>query len=355
MRERGRRLRNMDEFAAVSGVSRPTVSKYFHDPMSVRPSTRLRIEEALEKYEFRPNVYAVNQNRRQTRTIGVVVPYLADPFFAEIARVIERRCVELGYRPLLFSANGDHAVEAEVLDSLLALKPAGALIAPHANPDETDALAAFARRVPTVLFDSRIEGLGAAFVGHDNEHSIAELVDYLCDTGPAPSYFEMEPVNPNADMRRRVYARAMERRGLQPMVVRVPGTGWDFEAIGRREGLRVLREGALPSQTVLCGNDRLAIGLLSAAFALGVTVGKHASCALRVAGHDDHPFSRYACPALTTVRQNYDAIADASLEALFAAIEGSDAGAGEGAGEGKESGSATTTLFKGELILRDSA
>jgi DNA-binding LacI/PurR family transcriptional regulator len=71
------------------------VSKYFNDPDSVRKSTRSRIEEALERYDFRPNIYAVNQNRRLTKNIGIVVPYLADPVFAEMRAQIEtlvRRC-----------------------------------------------------------------------------------------------------------------------------------------------------------------------------------------------------------------------------------------------------------------------
>ena len=59
------KIRNMEEFAAVSGISRPTVSKYFHDPDSVRQSTRRRIEEALEKHDYRPNIFAINQNHTQ--------------------------------------------------------------------------------------------------------------------------------------------------------------------------------------------------------------------------------------------------------------------------------------------------
>jgi len=51
----GNKIRNMEEFASVSGISRPTVSKYFNDPDSVRASTRTRIEVALERHEYRPN------------------------------------------------------------------------------------------------------------------------------------------------------------------------------------------------------------------------------------------------------------------------------------------------------------
>ena len=83
---RSDKIKNMEEFAAKCGVSRPTVSKYFNDPNSVRAKTRKRIEEALERFDYRPNIYAVNQNRRLTKNIGIIVPYLADPFFAEIAR-----------------------------------------------------------------------------------------------------------------------------------------------------------------------------------------------------------------------------------------------------------------------------
>ena len=90
------KIKNMEEFAALSGISRPTVSKYFNDPERVRPRTRARIEEALKEYDYRPNIYAVNQNRKLTKTVGIVVPLLVDPHFAEIARNLERRCIDRG-------------------------------------------------------------------------------------------------------------------------------------------------------------------------------------------------------------------------------------------------------------------
>ena len=71
------KIRNMEDFATVSGISRPTVSKYFNDPQSVRESTRQRIEAALEKFDYRPNMYAVNQNRRLTKNVGIVIPYMS--------------------------------------------------------------------------------------------------------------------------------------------------------------------------------------------------------------------------------------------------------------------------------------
>lgn len=289
------RIRNMEEFAVVSGISRPTLSKYFNDPDSVRQSTRDRIEAALERYDFRPNIYAINQNRRLTKNIGIVVPYLADPFFAEIARNLETLCIDAGFRPILQSSHGEAQTELSNLDALRAIKPAGVLFAPLGRASEREALRTFCKEMPTVLFDSNIEGLGDAFVGHDNARSIALMVDYLCDTGDAPVFFEMErPTNPNAYNRRRSYLAAMERKGLEPRFVRIEGDSWDFEEIGYTGAMRAFTASAFGDRnTILCSNDRLAIGVLSAAFDAGLRVGRDGD--IRVAGHDDHPFSRFTC------------------------------------------------------------
>lgn len=337
------KIRNMEEFAAVSGISRPTVSKYFHDPESVRPSTRAKIEAALEQYDYRPNIFAINQNRKQTKTVGILVPYLADPVFAEFARNIEQRCVEMGYRPTIFSAHGETATENDILDNLRALKPAGALLAPLGRASDVAAVKAFCDEVPTVLFDSNIVDTGLAFVGSDNPQFTRLIVDYLCRTGEPPCFFEMKtPANPNARKRRQSYIDAMQSVGLEPQIFSVEGTGWHFEEIGRQGGHRVLKSGEMKTNTVLCSNDRLAIGFLTACYESGLSVGRAEGCAIRVAGQDDHPFSRYTCPPLTTIAQDYDSVSREAVATLFRAIEG-------------EEFSYEVKLFEGKLVMRESA
>jgi len=339
------KIRNMEEFAAVSGISRPTVSKYFNDPDSVRKTTRIKIEAALERYDYRPNIYAVNQNRSRTKNIGLVVPNLTDPFFAAIARIIEGLIVEAGYNPLLLSSHGGPDQEVANLDSLRAIKPAGVLIAPLGRASHADAVALFAKEVPVVLFDANLEGVEAAFFGSDNKQSIGLIVDYLDRSGDAPAFFEIDaPINPNAYRRRKAYVNAMARLGKSPMFLRVPGSGWDFEEIGYREGLRMFDRSALPSQTILCSNDRLAIGLLAAAYERGLRVGIGASNDLRIAGHDDHPFARYTCPGLTTISQDYSTIGARSVDALLSMLE-----------SGGRPENLETRLFEGKLVMRSSA
>ncbi len=340
----GPKIRNMQEFADVSGISRPTVSKYFNDPNSVRRTTRARIEAALERYDYRPNIYAMNQNRRLTKTIGIVVPYLSDPFFAEIARNIERRCLGKGFWPVLFSSHGEEKLEQDILDSLRSLKPAGVLLAPLGRRSAKREIEKFCKEVPTVLFDSNIDGVGEAFIGSDNAQSIPLIVEYLCRTGSPPCFFEMPPVNPNANKRRNAFVSAMQRLGHDPQVVRIEGKTWDFEQIGFDGGLDVLGKGGFATNTVLCSNDRLAIGLIAAAYELRIPVGREDASHIRIAGHDDHPFSRFTSPPLTTVAQDYAAISNKSVEVLFNLIEA----------DGRL-GQREETLFDGRLVMRASA
>ena len=341
----GRKIRNMEEFAEVSGISRPTVSKYFNDPDSVRKTTRGRIEAALELHDYRPNIYAVNQNRLLTKNVGIVVPYLADPFFAEIGRVIERRCIDAGFSPLLFSSNGEQALENKILDSLRSLKPAGVLLAPLGRESDKSAVEDFCRHVPTILFDSNMEGMGEGFIGSDNYSFVSLTVEYLSRTAEAPSFFEMKnPANPNANKRRKAYLGMMERLRLEPHVIQVEGSGWGFEEIGRQGGLKILEENVLPTNSVICSNDRLAIGFLSACYTKGVRVGRSDGCTLRVASHDDHPYSRFTCPSLTTAAHDYAAVSDRAVETLFRLIE-----------NGGRFNKRLEELFPARLIMRESA
>ncbi|CUH48688.1 LacI family DNA-binding transcriptional regulator [Ruegeria atlantica] len=339
------KIRNMEEFAAISGISRPTVSKYFNDPGSVRASTRARIEASLKKYDYQPNVFAMNQNRRTTKNIGIVVPNLADPFFSEIARRVELACIDAGYSPILASSHGRPEMERENLLSLRSLKPAGVLLAPFGRMSDEDAVKDISHDFPLVLFDANIGDVGQAFVGTDNAKSVDLMVEYLCRSGEPPCFFEMKfPSNPNANKRRQAYLDSMHRHGHEPSIFQADGKGWHFEEIGKTEGGRLLSSKAFSTNTVLCSNDRLAIGMLSAAYGLGLRVGHSAGCDIRVAGHDDHPFSKFTCPPLTTIAQDYEAIANRAFNDLFEMLE-----------QGERLSERTETTFEGRLVMRNSA
>ena len=271
------------------------------------------------------------------------MPYSADPFFAEIVRVIERRCIKAGFWPIVFSAHGQQELENYALATLQSLRPAGALIAPLGRGSDFESVQRFTEEVPTVVFDSNM-AVGQAFVGSDNQQSIDLMVNYLCRTGEPPCFFEMPPVNPNANKRREAYIQSMESLGHEPMVFQVEGANWDFEKIGFEEGRKLIASDMFTSKTVLCSNDRLAIGLLAAAFQSGLKVGYEEDSSLRIAGHDDHPWAQFTCPTLTTIAQDYAGIAEKSVETLFEMITPNSTNNGR-----------HETLLEGKLVVRKSA
>ena len=117
---------------------------------------------------------------------------------------------------------------------------------------------------------------------------------------------------------------------------------WDFEKFGYDEAKRIIATGGFSTKTVLCANDRVAFGVIAAAYQSNLKVGHGADCDLRVAGHDDHPLSRYACPPLTTVAQNYNEIGRLAIEMLLGRLDEA---------EGKNE----RVLLNTELMLRSSA
>ncbi|PIE07883.1 MAG: LacI family transcriptional regulator [Rhodobacterales bacterium] len=310
-----RKLRNMKEFSTATGLSRPTVSKYFNDPLSVRPSTRAKIEAALEKYDYRPNFFAVNQNRRNPKTLGIVVPEFTDPFYAELIAMVECAAMAEGYAAITLSSHGLPENEARAIEMIRSLNIGGVILSPLGRTSDAEAIARLRDEVPLLLLDSHIEGLDVASLSCDNRQGVTLMVDHLCKTGPTPCYIDMPEVNSTARERRAAYITAMDARGLEPMILPPPELGWRFERIGAEIARAALDAGGFPSPTVLCANDRLAIGALSQVGRAGVRIGRGGDC--RIAGHDNHPAAEFTCPSLTTVAQDTEGLATRAIALIL--------------------------------------
>ena len=343
-----KKIATMEDFAQAVGLSRPTVSKYFHDPASVRGKTRAKIEAALKQTGFRPNLFAVNLKRRRAKIIGLIVPDPTDPFYMTIAQRIETEATEAGYLALVLSSNGRPEVEARAIETITALNVAGAIIAPLGETSQHARLKALARAIPLVFVDAPLDAAGP-FVGTDNHQTIPLITEYLCRSGDAPTYFDTPKVNNNAADRRNAYIAAMQRQGLEPRFApQTPSKSFDFETVAFDATLRILRDGGFPTATILCANDRVAFGVLAAMCQAGLKIGREPGCDFRVAGHDNQRLSAFTCPPLTTVSQDCDEMGRVALRMLLARIDSDDAAGGVPDRDER-------ILLSGTLVLRKSA
>lgn len=339
--------KSMEEFAKACGVSRPTLSKYFDDPMRVKEVTRKRIEAALKKTNFEPNLFARHLNRKRTKNIGILVPTMSDPFYAQVVALIELELRDRGFWPVQLSSHTRQDLEEEAARTLLSLKVAGAIVAPlGAGGPRRSPLERLIEAIPVVCFDNPA-GVPLPFVGSNNAQSMTAMVQYLCRSGEPPVFFAAPAMTENNAERQASYVAAMMHEGHAPLVIACDsGPSWDFERLGCEQMKRTLATGGLPGKTILCSNDRFAFGAMAALYAAGLRIGRDASCDVRIAGHDDHPLSRYACPSLTTMAQNAAEIASTSVQLLLK-------GMNDEVANGRVA--ATKIILETSLVMRDSA
>ena len=138
------------DVARTAGVSKSTVSNVIRGVEGVAPQTRVRVQEALEQLGYRPNVLARQLVQQRTTTLGVVVGDLGNPFYAEMAKQIERAAAGRGYHAMFCNTQGDDEAETSGLESLMEYRAAGIVFLSH-PADREAARGVVEGRVPVVF------------------------------------------------------------------------------------------------------------------------------------------------------------------------------------------------------------
>ncbi len=309
----------MHDVAAVAGVSIKTVSNVINGYPYIRQGTRERVESAIAQLGYRVNLTARSLRRGRTGMIGLAVPELRLPYFAELADSVIRAAEARGVVVLIEQTSGNRERELEVLHGPRRHLTDGLIYSPLAlGPDDRELLAV---DVPMVLLGERVFGAPADHVTMDNVAAARAATRHLLDLGrrriAVVGAHEGEVMGSSA-LRLRGYREALAEAGVpyDPALVAEAGT-W-HRATGA-EAMRRLLEAGVAVDAVFGLNDALALGVLHELRLQGFAVPDDVA----VVGFDDVDDAAFASPALTSVAPGREQIAQTAVELLLARVAGS--------------------------------
>lgn len=309
---------SVKDVAARAGVSVGTVSNVLNRPGKVSPDTVRRVQEAIDALGFVRNDAARQLRAGHSRSIGLVVLDVGNPFFTDVARGAERRAAESDLSILLGNSDDDASREARYLDLFEQQRVYGVLITPAGDVAERlERLRA--RGIPAVLVDRPSDGGGFSSVAVDDVGGGYLAVRHLLDTGRRRIAFVGGPASTRQVSDRLAGARravAEESDASLEVIETSALTVLEGRAAG--EQLRVRSADERPD-AVFAANDLLAMGVLQALVMLGsVAVPEDVA----IIGYDDIDFASAAVVPLSSIRQPSELIGQRAVELLLSAIEG---------------------------------
>ncbi len=297
--------------AHEAGVSVATVSRVFNTPDKVMPATRAAVLGAAERLGYVPNATARTLRTQRSHVIGVVLPTLLNPVFAECLDGIAQAAARGGYAILPITTDYVVAQEERAVHLLLAGNVDGMVLV-VSQPQSSAALERLAAvQLPYVLAYNRHPDHPCVSV--DGEGAVAELIAQLAALGHRRIAMVSGQLaaSDRAQQRCRGFVRGMAQAGLAPArVVEVP-----FVETAVQEVAELLRGPQRPTALV-CSNDLIAIRCLRAAHMAGLEVPRD----LSVVGFDGIALGRDLTPVLGTVAQPNADIGRCSVELLVQAM-----------------------------------
>lgn len=283
------------DVAEQAGVSVAVVSYVINDgPRPVSPHTRAKVERAIEELGYYPNELARSLRLQQSSTIGLVIPNLTNPVYAEIATSMEAMCTREGYLVLLGNSGRDPVRENKLVRMLRAKQVDGVVMIPTQDPKDVIALLNQAR-IPRVVLEHDLPDQHCIIV--DDLAGGRLGTEHLLNLGHRRiALIRRTPSGATSSQRLLGYCQALETAGIEfdPKLVIECGPG---QGEGYRAMQRLLELADLPT-AVFTHNDVLAIGAMHAIRMGGLCIPEDMS----VVGYDDTVTSAYLGPSLTTVK-----------------------------------------------------
>lgn len=302
------------DIAELAGVSITTVSHVVNGTRAVAPDTRKAVLEAVETTGYTGDAIARSLVTGGTRSLGVAISLLANPYFAVLMQAIEGEAAREGYTVLLADTHDTAETELATVRSLRSRRVDGMLLTP--SPADTAVLDELTSlSTPVVLLDRLTTRTDIDQVGAENIQATSALTGHLAGLGHRRiGLISGSEGLTTSEERTLGYRLGLGRAGLP----------WDPELVacgdsGREQGAtafaRLLAMPEPPSGIVV-GNDAMMVGVLHAARERGVRIGRD----IAIVGYDDAEWSDLVDPPLTTMAQPVEEIGRRAVRALLARI-----------------------------------
>ncbi|WP_434155720.1 LacI family DNA-binding transcriptional regulator [Pseudomonas sp. JZ134] len=309
-------MSNIRKVAQLAGVSVATVSRTLKTPDVVSPETRDKVLAAVEQAGYRPNLMAIQFRSRRTNNLVVLVPVIANTFFARVISGIQHTAQAMGYRVLLCNTQGKPETEREYAELVHARQADGVIQLRASNPFGESTLAPTAELMPLVNVCEIVEEASWPTVRIDNRAAARAMTDHLISFGHKRIALIQGPVSsPLTQARMAGYKDALQAAGLNiESNLILPGS-FTLDS-GSLAAERLIATGNLPT-AVFCENDEMAIGAIQCFRKAGLRIPEDIS----VAGFDDISFAAYCDPPLTTIAQPAEAFGRHAVELMAALLE----------------------------------
>ncbi len=336
---RAERSPDIRDVAERAGVSVATVSNVFNRPDIVAPATRARVEEAVAALGYVRNESARQLRMGQSRTIGLIVPDIANPFFTDVARGVEDTASAAGSLVIVGNSDDDPEREQRYLTLFAEQHVQGALLVPVRG--SRDAAAGLRRRgIPVVMLDSAGGADDWCSVSVNDVVGGRIAVAHLLEAGHRRiGFVGAGSAAPQAIDREAGARAALADSGRPPDEL----VGLAANALNVEGGAAAARQIlALPARrrptAVACVNDLLALGVLHELLRSGLDVPGDVA----IVGYDDIGFAEAAAVALSSVRQPRQHLGQRATQLLLE----------ESSGQGHHH---DRVVFEPELVVRASS
>lgn len=302
------------DVAERAGVSRATASLVLRDTGRVSEATRQRVRDAMAEVGYVYNRSAAAMRSNSTKTIGILVTHIGNPFFGELIGGLQEALGAAGYSCILASSGDDAAQQDRAIAELRSHKVGAVAIVPATTSRQDYSRELNELELPHVMLTRHSGDLGAPFVGPDNVLGGRLAMAHLIEHGARSfAYLGGSLAIHNRTERRRGMQDALAAAGI-PTTALVDLPSGRGSQDGLRVGLELIDTHPLPD-AILCHSDNIAFGVYRALRLRGLAT------AVRVTGYDDIATAELWEPPLTTISTRPAAIGERAAQHLLNQIE----------------------------------